>query len=106
MKRLTSNLSRKLVNMSASDFVHLQGGMVVPLPVYLVVLAIERAGHRLTVDGDDIVIEPGRGLDPALIAALRRWKRHAIMLLGYTADDSHLRDAPLAKAPPPPGAAA
>ena len=92
--------------MSASEFVHLQRGMVVPLPAYLVVLSIERAGHRLRVDGADILIQPGRGLDPALIAALRRWKRHAIMLLGYTADDSHLRDAPVAKTSAEPGAAA
>ena len=63
----------------------------VPLPAWMVVLAIGYAGHRMIVEGADIVITPGVGLDVHLLAELKRWKPHAIMLLGYTADDSHLR---------------
>ena len=63
----------------------------IPLSAHLVVVAIEHAGHRMIVEGADIVIKPGVGLDVHLLAELRRWKPHAIMLLGYTADDSHLR---------------
>ncbi len=87
--------------MSASEFVHLSGGMIVPLEAYLAVLQVERAGHRMRVEGDQIVVrtEPGVRLDPALVANLKRWKAHAIMLLRYEADDRHLRDAPAAKTP-------
>ena len=70
---------------------HLRGGPVVPVGAYKVVLAIENAGHRLRVDGDDIVIEPGL-LDAQLLEELHRWKAHAKVLLAYVADDSHLRD--------------
>lgn len=80
-------------------FVHLRGGMVVPVAAYNVVLTVERAGYRLTVDGPDILVRPG-GLDPALLAELKRWKAHVIMLLGYTADDSHIRDTPTRTIPP------
>lgn len=79
------------VGRGTMEFVHLDGGMIVPLPAWLVVLAVERAGHRLRVDGGKIIIEPGGGLAPTLVAELKRWKPHAIMLLGYVADDCHLR---------------
>ena len=73
------------------EFERVSDTLIVPLPAWRVVLAIEHAGHRITVDGADIVIEPGVGLDVHLLAELKRWKPHAIMLLSYTADDSHLR---------------
>lgn len=73
------------------EFEHVSDTLIVPLPAWRVVLAIEHAGHRMTVDGADIVIEPGVGLDPQLLAEVRRWKSDAVRLLGYTADDSHLR---------------
>lgn len=71
--------------------------MIVPLPAYLVVLAVERAGHRLRVEGQDILIEPGAGLDPTLLKELKRWKAHAIMLISYSPDDSHLTGRPTAR---------
>ena len=73
------------------EFVHVSDTLIVPLPAWLVVLAIGYAGHRMIVKGADIVTKPGVGLDVHLLAELKRWKLHAIMLLGYTADDSHLR---------------
>lgn len=91
----------------SSDFVHLQRGLIAPLAAVRALLAVETAGvtpdslsgNRLRVDGGDIVIEPGRGLTPELLAELKRWKRHAILLLEYRADDSHLRDAPFNSTP-------
>ena len=78
------------------EFEHVSDTLIVPLPAWRVLLAIEHAGHRLRVVGADILIEPGVGLDVHLLAELKRWKPHAIMLLGYTADDSHLRQLPVA----------
>ena len=72
------------------EFVHL-GSMIVPAPAYDAVLAIDKVGYHMRVSGANLIIEDGSGLDPALLAELKRWKPHAIMLLGYTADDSHLR---------------
>jgi hypothetical protein len=75
--------------------VYLRGGIVVPVAAYVAVLDLERAGHRLELDGDDIIVFPAKAsypIDPDMLAALKRWKRHAIMLLHYTADDSHLHD--------------
>lgn len=85
----------------SEGFVHVTSGMIVPLGAYLAVLQVERAGHQLWVEGDQIVVRtnPGAHLDPALVTNLTRWKAHAIMLLGYEADDSHLRDAPAAQPP-------
>ncbi|MBM3275515.1 MAG: hypothetical protein FJZ00_10195 [Candidatus Sericytochromatia bacterium] len=79
-------------------FVHLPNGLVVPVEAYNVVLAVERAGYQLTVDGPDILVRPG-DLDSALLAELRRWKINAIELLSYTADDSHLRNHEESSAP-------
>lgn len=79
--------------MSESDFVHLPNGPLVPLAAYMAVADIEHAGHTLTIDGDDILVERGRGLtvDPDLLTTLRMWKAHAWLLLNYTANDTHLR---------------
>lgn len=80
-----------------SELVHLSGGVVVPRAAFDLLLELERAGHKLTLDGPDIVIEPARGipLDPAALADLRRWKPHVRMLMAYVCDDSHLyRDSP------------
>ena len=73
------------------EFERVSDTLIVPLPAWRVVLAIEHAGHRLRVDGADIVIGRGTPIDPRLLAELKRWKPHAIRLLAYTADDSHLR---------------
>lgn len=78
--------------MSNTRFVHLQGGLVVPLGAVEAALAIERAGHHLTLDGADLFVEPrGGDVDPDDLANLRRWKPHVRMLLAYTPSDEHLR---------------
>lgn len=74
-------------------FVHLQHGLVVPLEAVKAALAIENAGHRLSLDGGDLLIEPSGVVDPHDLAQLRRWKPHVRLLLQYVPDDRHLFDA-------------
>lgn len=80
---------------SASEqrFVHLQRGLVVPVEAVDAALAIEHAGHTLTTDGTDLLIEPHGTVDPHDLQQLRRWKPHCILLLRYTANDRHLRES-------------
>lgn len=62
--------------------------MVVPADALLVLLDIERAGHRIWEDGTDVLVEPRGGpVDPDMLARLRRWKPHVRMLLNYTPTD-------------------
>src|SRR5262245_58749328 len=78
---------------SGSDrFVLLQGGLVVPVGAIEALLAVEHAGHRVTLDGEDVLIEPRGHLDEHDIDRLRRWKAHVRLLLQYTPTDAHLRD--------------
>lgn len=74
-------------------FVWLQAGLVVPVAAVEAVLAIERAGHRVRIDrdGQHLLIENRGAIDPDDLAALRKWKQHAILLLQYSASDRHLR---------------
>lgn len=72
--------------MSASDFVHLGAGLIVPWPAMLAVLDLERAGHRLHLDGHHVLVERGPGLPPidqSAIDALRRWKGHAWLIVRH-----------------------
>jgi hypothetical protein len=78
---------------SERRFVYLQRGLVVPLPAVEALLNLERAGHRLRVDGSDIVIELRGNLDAHDAEQLRRWKPHVLLLLSYVASDEHLHDA-------------
>lgn len=61
--------------------------LILPTPAVLAVLNLERAGHRLTLDATQtqIHVEPAAGatIDPEALANLRRWKRHAIVLMRY-----------------------
>lgn len=77
--------------MSASNpkLVHLAGGMIVPLEPYELVLHLERIGVRLTVEGGDLVVEGT--VSSEVLAQLRRWKPHVIMLLRYIVDDCSLQ---------------
>lgn len=78
--------------MSSDRFVHLQHGLIVPVEAVAAALRIERAGHRLTVDGPDLLIQPHGSVDPHDLEELRRWKPHVRMLLSYTPTDDHLRN--------------
>lgn len=78
--------------MSDDRFVYLQAGMVVPLAAVTAALNIERAGHRLSLDGDGLFVEPRGRLDSHDLAELKRWKPYIRVLLAYTANDRHVRD--------------
>jgi hypothetical protein len=76
--------------MSASDFVHLGAGLIVPVAAVVAVLDLERAGHTVTIDGDDLAVTRGRGrapIDPDAIAALRRWKAHCWLIVRHVTSD-------------------
>lgn len=85
----------------SEHLVFLSRGLVVPVGAFEAALAIERAGHRLHLDGSDLFIEPAGDVDPDDLANLRRWKPHVRMLLAYTPDERHLHDGHVA--PPVPG---
>ncbi|HWI20360.1 MAG TPA: hypothetical protein VNT81_21545 [Vicinamibacterales bacterium] len=87
--------------MSDEGFVYLQAGMVIPVAAVMAALNIERAGHRLSLDGEHLLVEPHGDVDPDDLAQLRRWKPHVRMLLQYVPDDRHLFDA--THPPPEPG---
>jgi len=76
---------------SSEPLCYLRPGLILPAPAILAVLALERAGHRLSLaaSGEHIHVEraPGVAVDPDDLAALRRWKRHAILLLRYLPSD-------------------
>lgn len=79
--------------MSASDrFVHLQRGLIVPLPACELVLDLEQRGLKLWLEGGDVLVE-GRDLTREDVANLKRWKPHVLLLLAYVACDAHLRDS-------------
>lgn len=66
------------------ELVHVRAGLITPLPALLAVLDLERAGHRIRLDGDDIVVERGSGsppLDAEALAEIRHWKRHAWLIV-------------------------
>ena len=75
-----------------SEFVFLQHGLVIPVEAVEAALRIERAGHRLSIDGPDLLVEPSGQVDPRDLEQFRRWKPHVRMLLAYTPSDRLLRD--------------
>lgn len=66
--------------------------MAVPLAAVQLVLDLERDGHRLSLDGPDIFVEPAAdaAVSTEHLALLKAWKRHVRMLITYTVDDRHL----------------
>lgn len=80
-----------------SKFVYLQRGLVVPRAAVDLALGLEHRGFRLSADGDDLLVD-GPDLTETDIAALAQLKDHVLLLVRYTADDSHLRDP--ARQPP------
>lgn len=73
-------------------FLYLQAGLIVPIAAVDALLAIEAAGHKITLDGEDLLVEPRGHLDDHDLDQLRRWKQHCILLLRYTANDRHHRN--------------
>lgn len=74
-------------------FLWLQHGLVIPIEAAVAAMAIENAGHRISTDGEDVLIEPRGTVDAHDLAQVRKWKAHVILMLSYTATDEHLRDS-------------
>ena len=86
------------VSDSEPRFWFVRPGLLLPEAAVLAALAVERAGHRLVLDGDDVLIERGPGcppIAPELVEAARRWKHH-VWLLTYrlTRDVAPVENAP------------
>jgi hypothetical protein len=76
-------------------FVHLQGGLIVPAPAYLLLLDLEARGFAVVRDGDTLIVRPPNRLTREDCASIRRWKWHLLMLLDYDARphlDAHHRE--------------
>ena len=77
--------------MSSSEFWYLRPGLILPTPAVLAVLDLERQGHQLTLDEDGenirIASPPGVALVSEDVEALRKWKAHAVLFIGYCLND-------------------
>ncbi len=80
--------------MGDSDrFVHLQGGLVLPLASCELALELETRGFTLTQEGADIlVVSPAGQLTPEDCTRIRQWKYHLLLVVAYTPSDAHLFD--------------
>ena len=59
---------------SVPEMVTLKGGMALPANVVLLALKLEAAGCTLTMDGDDLVIRPGRLVTPDDRQRVHAWR--------------------------------
>ena len=82
-------------NSSDDRWVHLQQGLVVPVEAYITALDVERAGHHLVVESEHLYLDRGHGLtlDAELVARVRQWRHHVLVLMRYHPNDRHLVDA-------------
>jgi hypothetical protein len=73
--------------MAACNYVHLKGGLAVPVAPLLLALEMERRGISLRRDGEDLVVRPWSQVTEAERAALRRWKHHVLAIIAYEAPE-------------------
>jgi hypothetical protein len=71
--------------MSGTSFVVLPG-LILPRPVLLLALDLERRGVSLRNDGDELVVGPGEALTEADRDEIRRWKLHLQALVAFSED--------------------
>jgi hypothetical protein len=67
--------------MSASDFVTLRSGVVMPAEAIRVVLNLEERGLHFDAEGDALVVGPKALLTDVDRANLRRWRNHILDML-------------------------
>lgn len=76
---------------SVARFVHVgHDGMIVPLAAVEALHAAEAAGHRVTIDGAELFVEAGPGVEPLTedqLVNLRRWRYHVRMLVTHEHTD-------------------
>jgi hypothetical protein len=71
--------------MSASDFVTLNSGYVVPVEAMRLALDLEARGCQLVLeDGGGILVGPRDLVTDDDRAGIRRWRRHFIEILTYS----------------------
>ena len=67
-----------------TDFVMLQGGLIVPVPALVLALDVEARGFEQTLDaGGEYRIEPVDRLTDVDRAAISRWRRHLAAMVAY-----------------------
>ena len=71
--------------MVGSEYVHLRGGLTVPVAPLLLVFRLQERGFSLTPDGDALIVQPYERLTRTDCDQIRRWKRHLLALLNYEA---------------------
>ena len=72
--------------MSASDYVTLKGGLVVPTSAVLLALDLENRGCQMRIDEDDsLVVSPRELLSDADRVQIRKWRTHLKAIVGYEA---------------------
>lgn len=71
----------------------LRRGFAVPLSAIEAASAIEHAGHRIVLDGDDLLIETHGPVNRHDLDQLRKWKPDVRMLLAHTPSDCCHRSA-------------
>lgn len=69
--------------MSASSFVQLRSGYLVPLDALRLALDLESRGCELLVDGDTILVGPRDRVTDEDRDAIRRWRSHVRAILSY-----------------------
>ena len=68
---------------TASNFVTLKNGPTLPLEPWLLALRLEAKGLRLSVEGDELVVQPGGHLSTEERPEIRRWKLHLMAIAAY-----------------------
>lgn len=71
---------------SASNFVTLKGGLVLPLAAIKLALDLEARGLHLACDGEDLLVGPSVKLTDDDREQIKRWKLHLKAILAYDAD--------------------
>ena len=72
---------------AGSDYVHLRGGLTVPVEPLLLVFRLQERGFSLAPDGEALVVQPYERLTRTDCEQIRRWKRHVPALLTYQAPE-------------------
>ena len=73
---------------SEARFIHLRGGLTVPVEPLLLVFDLQERGFTLTPeDGETLVVQPYNKLTRTDCEQIRRWKRHVLALLSYEAPE-------------------
>jgi hypothetical protein len=74
--------------LSASDFVQLRGGLVIPLAALRLAWSLEDRGCTFRVQADGLIAGPRERLTDADRQAIRRWRTHLMAIAEYCKTES------------------